>query len=211
LVARRPGGQAVLYRYDPRVVDNNKPGATEMTDRPFEQVLRVERIVGWFAKVLNGISAVWLATVALVIVYDVVGREGFGVPFHGTNEIVSNSVLSILFLQLPLSILTGGALRTTIVYGSVGRWGKVAINATSYGLALLLFLAIAVGSWPNMVEAWAIGELEGSGIIEIPVYPIRSLVVLVSIAGVAVSALMIHQAVFRGIEPGTAQPAFEGE
>ena len=65
---------------------------------------------------------IWLASVAMLIVYDVVGREFFDSPFHGTNEIASNSVLSILFLQLPLSILTGGSLRTTIVYGNVGGW-----------------------------------------------------------------------------------------
>ena len=46
----------------------------------------------------------------------------------------------------------------------------------SYILAAVLFLVIAVGSWPNMIEGWAIGEQEGSGIINIPVYPIRTLV-----------------------------------
>ena len=154
-------------------------------------------IVGWFARGLNAISAVWLASVALLILYDVVGRELFASPFHGTNEIVSNSVLSILFLQLPLSIMTRGSLRTTIIYGKVGLRGKALIDATSYLLALLLFLVIAIGSWPNMIEAWAIREQEGSGLIEIPVYPIRTLVVFVSAVGVAVCALMIYQALVR--------------
>jgi TRAP-type C4-dicarboxylate transport system permease small subunit len=159
-----------------------------------------ERIVGGFARVLNVLSAVWLALIALLILYDVVGREAFDSPFHGTNEIVSNSVLSILFLQLPLSILTRSSLRTTILYDHASDWGKALIEAASYILAGLLFLVIAFGSWPNMIEAWAIGEQEGSGIVTIPVYPIRTLVVFVSFVGVAVCALLTVRALTQPSE-----------
>ncbi len=164
-----------------------------------------------FAKWLNVISAIWLASVALLILYDVVGREVFAAPFHGTNEIVSNSVLSILFLQLPLSILTRRSLRTTILYGAVGTKGKGYIDAVSYLLALLLFLVIAVGSLPNMIEGWAIGEQEGSGIINIPVYPIRTLVVFVSFVGVAVCAILVHQSLAHPERFDDTLPDFEGE
>ena len=81
----------------------------------------IDSFVEKFARVLNIISAIWLSSIALLILFDVVGREFFNTPFHGTNEIVSNSVLSILFLQLPLSILTRSSLRTTIFYGNVGK------------------------------------------------------------------------------------------
>lgn len=159
-----------------------------------------ERIVGAFARALNVLSAVWLASIALLILYDVVGREAFGSPLYGTNEIVSNSVLSILFLQLPLSILTRSSLRTTILYDHASDWGKALIEAASYVMAGILFLVIAVGSWPNMIEGWAIGEQEGSGIVTIPVYPIRTLVVFVSFVGVVVCALLIFRALTRPSE-----------
>ncbi|MDH5749910.1 MAG: TRAP transporter small permease, partial [Rhodospirillales bacterium] len=129
--------------------------------------LTTEKIISTFAKVLNSISAIWLFSVALLILYDVIGREAFDSPFFGTNEIVSNSVLSILFLQLPLSILNRHSLRTTLFYGRIGIRGKGFIDAFSYFLAALLFLAIAFGSWPNMIESWEILEQEGSGIITI--------------------------------------------
>ncbi len=159
--------------------------------------LRTEKIISAFAKALNSISAVWLFSVALLILYDVVGREAFDTPFYGTNEIVSNSVLSILFLQLPLSILNRNSLRTTLFYGRLGDRGKSYIDAFSYILAALLFLAIAVGSWPNMIEGWEILEQEGSGIINIPVYPVRTLVVIVSFIGVAVCGLLTFQSLSR--------------
>ena len=158
---------------------------------------RTERIVETFAKWLNIFSAAWLFSVALLILYDVVGREFFSSPFHGTNEIVSNSVLSILFLQLPLSILKRNSLRTTIVFDLVGPRGKGYIDALSYFLAGLLFLGIAIGGWPNMVEAWQILEQEGSGVIDIPVYPIRTLIVFVSMISVGVCSLLIYQSLTR--------------
>lgn len=154
----------------------------------------IEKFVGNLSRALNIFSAVWLFSIAFLILWDVIGREAFGVPFHGTNEIVSNSVLSILFLQLPLTILNRSSLRTTIVYGNVGVRGRSIINTISYTLAALLFLIIAIGSWPNMIEGWLILEQEGSGIINIPVYPIRTLVVFVSWIGVAVCALLIYHA-----------------
>ena len=90
----------------------------------------------------------------------------------------------------------------------VGPRGKGVIDALSYILAGLLFLGIAIGGWPNMIEAWQILEQEGSGIIVIPVYPIRSLVVFVSIISVGVCCLLIYQSLTRpqdylldGIEP----------
>jgi len=156
----------------------------------------VEYTVELFAKFLNVVSAIWLSSIAILILFDVVGREFLSAPIYGTNEIVSNSVLSILFLQLPLSILTKSSLRTTILYGNVGTRSKATIDGISYLLAGLLFLAIAVGSWPNMLEAWEIGEAEGSGIVTIPVYPIRTLVVFVSIVGVIVSALLVVRSAF---------------
>lgn len=147
-----------------------------------------------FVSGLNVLSAVWLASIALLILGDVIGREFFLQPIYGTNEIVSNSVLSILFLQLPLSILSKSSLRTTIVYGVLGPRGKSTLNVISYLIALLMFAAIGYGSWPNMIEAWEILEQEGSGIVTIPVYPIRTLVVCVCWVCVLVCAALIYQA-----------------
>ena len=172
------------------------PEATP-ANSPTGPVDRIERVVLAFARGINILSAVWLGAVALLIVYDVVGREFFNSPFHGTNEIVSNSVLSILMLQLPLSILTRGSLRTTILYGLMKRIGRAAVDVVSYLSALGLFLVIATGSWSRMIEGWEILEQEGSGVVDIPVYPIRTLVVVVAYFGVVVSLLMIWHAIFN--------------
>ncbi len=168
---------------------------------------RLEKSIDVIARTLNVTSAAWLGSIAVLILCDVLGREFFGSPIYGTNEIVSNSVLSILFLQLPLSILSRSSLRTTIFYGLVGVRGKGRIDAFSYFLAGLLFLAIAVGSWPNMIEGWEILEQEGSGIVNIPVYPIRTLVIIVSGIGVVVCSLLVYQSLFQPQRFDESMPA----
>ena len=154
---------------------------------------RIDAICESFSKSLNVVSGIWLFSITVLILYDVVGREVFASPFHGTNEIVSNSVLSILMLQLPLTIINRSSLRTTILYGKMGTRGKGVTEAISYLLAGLVFLGIAYGSWENMIESWDILELEGSGIVEIPVYPIRTLVVFIGIIGAFVCSLMVYK------------------
>lgn len=160
-------------------------------------ITRTHKALGACALGLNALSAVWLGSVALLILADVIGREAFGTPIYGTNEIVANSVLSILMLQLPLAILNRMSLRTTLIYSLLGKRGGAFIDALSYFLALILFAAIAVGSWPNMIEAWEILEQEGSGIVTIPVYPIRTLVVFVSVVCVLVCALLVYESLFQ--------------
>ena len=163
-----------------------------MANQPSEQMSKIESISDSFAKTLNVISGIWLFSITVLILYDVIGREVFSVPFHGTNEIVSNSVLSILMLQLPLTIVNRSSLRTTILYGKMSTSGKAKTEAISYLLAGLVFLGIAYGSWENMIESWDILELEGSGVVEIPVYPIRTLVVFIGFIGAFVCGLMVY-------------------
>jgi hypothetical protein len=48
-----------------------------------------------------------------------------------------------------------------------------------------------------MNEAWEILELEGSGVVSIPVYPLRTLVVFIGFIGALVSALKMYVALMR--------------
>jgi len=167
----------------------------EMTEPPPPGgLVLIDRIFYGFTSFLNVLAAIWLSAIALLILCDVLGREFFSSPIYGTNEIVANSVLSILLLQLPLSVMTRRQLRTTIVYGSMSIRNKSYIDAASYFFGACLFLSIAIGGWAFMIESWEIGELEGSGIVSIPVYPIRSLVVIIGFVGMLVCLLQVWKA-----------------
>ena len=148
-------------------------------------------------RALNSLAAVWLVALAAIILYDVVGRSMFDAPFLGAHEIVGNSVVGILFLQIPNAIRSGGMTRTTLIYDKVGPWGQIAISSLANLAGLVFFAAIAIGGWGDMVTGWRIGEYEGIGALEVPVYPIRTLTVFMSILAGFVYLLLLHDTMRR--------------
>ena len=77
---------------------------------------------------LNYVAAAWLMLLAVIIFIEVVGRGIFS-AFLGGDEIVTNSVPAIVFLQVPLAILTGSMLRTTITYDHMNKRWRHVVNA----------------------------------------------------------------------------------
>jgi TRAP-type C4-dicarboxylate transport system permease small subunit len=153
----------------------------------------MHRALGRLCNVLNVAAAVWLIAIAIVIFLEVTGRGLFGL-FLGGDEIVKNSVPAIVFMQVPLAIHAGTMLRTTIVFANLSRRGRLTINAVNYTLGLLFFAAIAIGGWPDMVQGWEIGEYQGIGALEVPVYPIRTIIVISGILTALIYLVMILKA-----------------
>jgi TRAP-type C4-dicarboxylate transport system permease small subunit len=136
--------------------------------------------VVWATEALSTISSFWVLLLCAIFLYDILGRELFDSPFLGAHEIVGNSIVGILFLELPSSIKRGAMLRTTIVFNSVSPFMRSVIDCISYAFGVALFLAIIVGGWDAMIVGWQIGEIEGAGAFEVPVYPVRTLIIVFS-------------------------------
>ncbi|MHA1567189.1 MAG: TRAP transporter small permease subunit, partial [Alphaproteobacteria bacterium] len=151
----------------------------------------LDRLISRLTRALNITAALWLLVLALLILFDVAGRGLFNKPFLGTFEIVKNSVVAILFLQLPYTLFKGRMLRTTLVYEQVGPGGRRLIDALSYAIGTALFLAIGIGGWPDMITAWRVLEFEGVGAFEFPTYPTRTIIVLLAFLAAAVCFLHI--------------------
>ena len=128
---------------------------------------------------LQSVAAIWLILVALTIFAEVTFRN-LGI-FLGADQIVQNSVPAIVFLQVPFAIASGTMLRTTLIYDFFKKRGKMIINIISYVIGIMLFVGIAVGGWTDMIKGWEIGEYQGIGAIEFPVYPIRTVIIFSSI------------------------------
>lgn len=160
----------------------------------------MERITETAARTLNAIAAIWAFGLAFVIVGDVVGRM-FGYPLQGTAEIVANSIVAIVFLQFPLAVKSGALLRATVLYNAMPARIRALLDIAAYALGLVLFLAIAKGSWQDMLTGFRIGEFEGEGALRVPVYPVRAIIVGLSLLVASVYTLLIVQAVMRIIDP----------
>jgi TRAP-type C4-dicarboxylate transport system permease small subunit len=140
-------------------------------------------------ELLQSIAAIWLILVAITIFAEVTFRN-FGL-FLGADQIVQNSVPAIVFLQVPFAIASGTMLRTTLIYDFFKETGKRIVNRISYIIGVLLFTGIAVGGWTDMIKGWEIGEYQGIGAIEFPVYPIRTVIIFSSIIIVIIYSTLI--------------------
>ena len=140
---------------------------------------------------LQSVAAIWLILVALTIFAEVTFRN-LGI-FLGADQIVQNSVPAIVFLQVPFAIASGTMLRTTLIYDFFKKRGKTVINIISYLIGIMLFLGIAVGGWTDMIKGWEIGEYQGIGAIEFPVYPIRTVIIFSSIIVVFIYLSLIFK------------------
>jgi TRAP-type C4-dicarboxylate transport system permease small subunit len=146
---------------------------------------------GHLTRTLNALAAAWLVLLAVIILYDVVGRGVFDAPFMGAHEIVGNSVVGILFLQLPNAIQRSGMARTTLIYDKMGPWGRNLIDGSTSVCGIVFFCGIAIGGWGDMITGWQIGEYEGIGALEVPVYPIRTLTVVLSFLSATIYLLFL--------------------
>ncbi len=145
------------------------------------------------SKILHIVSSAWVLVLAVIILVDVVGRAVFNHPLLGTAEIIKNSVVAILFLQIPLAILVGAMLRTTIILDWVGSRFRAAIELVACSLGLLFFVALVVGSYEPLLEAWRIGEYEGEGAMRVPTYPVRAIVLAMAVLSASIFSWQIFR------------------
>jgi len=151
---------------------------------------------------LNYIAAMWLMLLAVVIFVEVTSRGVFS-TFLGGDEIVTNSVPAIVFLQIPLAILSGSMLRTTITFDNLNKKWRHVVNAVAYLLGMILFIGIAIGGWSDMVKGWEIGEYQGIGALEVPVYPIRTIIIASAILVTLIYfVLLLRAAMGNDTTPG---------
>jgi len=159
----------------------------------------IDTVVERITRFCNTVAAAWLLLLAFVVLFDVVGRDVFDRPFHGTKEVLSNSVVAILFLQIPFAILKGGMIRTTIVYDNAGDMGRRVIDGAAYVLGIVFFAGVGIGGWEDMIMGYTVKEYEGIGAFEFQTWPIRGVTVFWSFLAAFVYVLLLAKVVL-GLE-----------
>ena len=170
----------------------------------------VDNVVNTVTRVCSTVAAFWAMALAFLILWDITGRTFFDAPFDGTIEIVANSMVSILFLQLPYTIYRGAHLRTTVVYQNLNDLGRGAIDIFVALLGIWFFWSVAVGGWEDMIIGWEVDEREGEGSIRVPIYPVRSLIIVFAIVSMFVYAILLWHFVF-GTDPITDEEEGKAE
>lgn len=118
----------------------------------------------------------------LLIGVDVLGRNLAGAPLSGVPELVSLSIVAIVFLQAPQALKAGRMTRSDALLNWVGarRPGIARLLETVYDLLGMAVVAVIVhATWPIFTRAWARNEFVGAvGDFTAPTWPVKAMILL---------------------------------
>jgi TRAP-type mannitol/chloroaromatic compound transport system permease small subunit len=138
---------------------------------------------------LNALGTLLIIGLMLLINTDIVGRTGFDTPVRGVTELISLSIVGIVFLQLADTLRCGRFTRADMLLDRLkrGRPTLAALLQCTYHLLGALLMGIILwAAWPSLLESIRMREYVGAlGDFTAPVWPVR----LMMLIGLCVTAL----------------------
>ena len=156
--------------------------------RPGDDPGRPPGATDLLSSILNGIGTVGIFGLMVLVNGDIFGQALFGTPIKGAIEIVSLSIVGIVFLQIAHSLRHGAFIRSGALFGIFRRRHPVAGGAVQavYHLAgAFLFAVIFYAIWPKFTLAWEEGEYLGTAeYFALATWPFLLLILIGSAAAV---------------------------
>ena len=139
---------------------------------------------------LNSAGAIWVLFMMVMVVADIFGRNVLNHPIIGVAEVLSWSVLSIVYLQLAHTLLMGRFTKADLVTGWLDRQRPLAgasIMALFNLTGSAVFAGISYVTYPHVIDSFVEKEVDGiaSGLI-ITVWPFR----VIMFVGAAITAIV---------------------
>lgn len=127
---------------------------------------------------LDYTACIMISLLCAWVTVDVIGRTFFGKPIPGTAELASNSIVAILFLEIPLVEARKKNLRSDILLEKFSQRGKGAVELISTFFGLIVFGCGSYFCFRGMLLSWSIREYDGEGSLHIPTYLFKTVVVI---------------------------------
>ncbi|MEM8871079.1 MAG: TRAP transporter small permease subunit [Pseudomonadota bacterium] len=144
---------------------------------------------GALLRALDGVTAfaniagsLLILALVVLIASDVVGRNLLGRPISGVPELVSLSIVAIVFLQAPQALRAGRFTRSDGVIDALrhrspgfARWLETGFDLIGAGV----LSAILYAHWPILVRSWQRGDFVGAvGDFTAPTWPVKAMLAL---------------------------------
>lgn len=133
-------------------------------------------------QVANICGSLLISALVILIGVDVLGRNFFGAPVSGVPEMVTLSIVAIVFLQAPQALKSGRMTRSDAVIGYLERESpSVAriLNTVYDILGMIVVGAIVCATFPIFTRAWARSEFIGAiGDFTAPVWPVKLMILI---------------------------------
>lgn len=166
----------------------------------------IDRFEAALTRVAHGalVAGAWLVVaVAALVAADVIGRSLFARPITGTVELARNSVVLIVFCQVPAAILEGKMLRVVALFSRFAHGVRRAIESIAALAAMALFVGLIAADVEPMLRAFQVGEVDGVGELQMPMGPVRAALALLWTLSF-LSALVVLIRNLRGAETAPA-------
>lgn len=131
---------------------------------------------------LNVVGSALILLLMILVGIDVAGRNLADAPIAGVPEMVTLSIVAIVFLQIPAALRAGRMTRSDALLNALARRSP----ALGRGLESLFDLAgiaiigvIVYASWPMFIRAWVRSDFVGAvGSFTAPTWPVKGMLIL---------------------------------
>jgi TRAP-type C4-dicarboxylate transport system permease small subunit len=150
------------------------------------------RLIG----VMNAVGTLWIIGLMVLINADIFGRNILNAPIAGVPELVSFSIVGIVFLQLAHTLRSGSMTRSDVLLNVLERRAprvRLGLLALFHLAGALLLAMIAWKFWPSVAQAWQFPQrhfMGNPGFFMIPQWPLFALM-FIGIAAIAMQFLIM--------------------
>lgn len=137
---------------------------------------------GQLTQALNIAGTLLILAMAVAVNIDVLGRDLFNHPIPGVLEFMGQSIVAIVFLQMANTLREDRHVSNDLLMRLVA-YKHPRLAACFYGLfnliGAVLMILIVIYVWPLLMRNYYGGYYAGTaGVIEIPIWPFMSTVVI---------------------------------
>ncbi len=149
------------------------------------------RISDQLTKFLMIMGAIWAFFLCFFILADIITRA-MNMPISGTKEIVANSVVMIVFLQIGYAVRSQSMLRADFLVEMMPRVVQKLLLILAFVLGAGLFFFLLKAGITPAVRSFVNGEFDGEGALRVPVWPTRWMIIFgAGMAGINYTLLAI--------------------
>lgn len=134
------------------------------------------RAADGLTKLLMILAAGWAFILCFFILADIVFRA-LNMPLQGTKEIVANSVVMIVFLQVGFAVRSRSMLQADFLIAAFGPTARRVVVALGLLLGAAFFLFLMKAGVTPALRSFANGEFDGEGALRVPVWPARYMII----------------------------------
>lgn len=158
---------------------------------------------------LNVVGTLLIVAIMVLVNLDVIGRGAFGLPISGVPEMVSMSIVAIVFLQVAQTFRMGRLTRSEAVLGALGRRSprfRAGVEFVFCLSAIGIMGQLLYASGPLFLKSWTRNTFEGTiGDFTAPIWPVK-LIILIGCVALMVQLLMAAgDALRKAVSPSPVQ------